>query len=419
MINSFLRVLIVRPYAGSSSSRLHVDRAFLLGSELHQFPNVNVTMLVSDISHPSGQKMTRKEQSDFRKVVPFIRFLPSISYSRSLGFRRLLSEVIYSLFLIPALIRSRPSCILVVEPLFFTGWVCLAYGALVKIKVFSDLWDLWPEAFPVNKVSALKFAFPWDIIFAPLLLSRYFRFLLYQRIYIVSNSYKQILPPSSISRAILFYHCIGNTAFEIVSNNSSRSTILAPAESGSENLLSPFKLCYVGTLGAGCALEEVIEAIKELNHFYPKQFELHVAGSLESFYRLFKEEHLPPNIKHSGFLSSFQLEDFYSRMHAILMPYKRFSPIALPVKFFDGLRYSKPFVSSLTLEVSSIIDAERIGINYHAGDVQSLVEAVVRVRDEYPSFLSSINNFSRSTDIFDAHDIYSSFASDVISSCAS
>jgi glycosyltransferase involved in cell wall biosynthesis len=323
------------------------------------------------------------------------------------------------LFLIPALIRSRPSCILVVEPLFFTGWVCLVYGALAKVKVFSDLWDLWPEAFPVDKVSALKFAFPWDIIFAPLLLSRYLRFLLYQRIYIVSNSYKQILPLSSASRTKLFYHCIGNTALDSVANVSFRSLVRAQTEPSFENLLSTFKLCYVGTLGGGCAMEEVIEAINELNRSYPEQFELHVAGSPVSFFRLFQDVYLPPNVKHSGFISSSQLEDFYSQTHAILMPYKRFSPIALPIKFFDGLRYSKPFISSLTLEVSSIIDAEHIGINYHAGDVQSLVEAIVRIRDEYSSFLSSIQKFSKCTDLFSPCDVYSSFASDIVSSCAS
>lgn len=408
-----IELAIVRPYAASSRV-LHTDRPFLLASALRDYYDVNVIILASDISHPDGTRLERKDQSIIKEIASFVKFISSIPYNNSIGFARLLSELIYSIKLVHRLFSIKPKALLVVEPLFFSGWICLLYGTCFRVKVFADLIDAWPEALTVKKVSPLKLAFPWNFIFLPLSVSRSARFLVYNRIYLVSNSYKALLPKCVFNRVKVFYWCLGSES-ELQINDFISSPSFPPSISQlPDSQLTPFTLGYAGSFGAGYAINDLMIGMSRLEILFPGQYALQIAGSQKGFSSLSERIEIPSNVSYKGFLHLKDMAEFYRQVHSICLPYKPFSAVSMPIKFFDGLRFEKPFVSSLSLEAMSIINENGIGVSYESGQLDSFIKAVLRLKSSYKSFEQAIRLFARSSDQFKSTIVYSAFASDLL-----
>ena len=408
-----IELAIVRPYAANSRV-LHTDRTFLLASALQDEYDASVIILASNISHPDGTRLARKDQSIIKEIAPFIKFLSSTPYNSSIGIARLLSEFVYSIRLIYGLLSSKPKALLVVEPLFFSGWICLLYGACFRVKVFADLIDAWPEALAVKKISPLKLAFPWNFIFFPLSISRSARFLFYNRIYLVSNSYKALLPKSVFKRVKVFYWCLGSELDLKVNNSISSPSILSSISQLPDRLLTPFTLGYAGSFGAGYAINDLMIGMSRLEILFPGQYVLHVAGSQKGFTSLSEAIKIPSNVSYKGFLNLKDMTEFYREVHSICLPYKPFSAVSMPIKFYDGLRFEKPFVSSLSLEAMSIINEHGIGVCYESSCSESFVKAVFQLRSSYRSFEQAIRLFARSSDLFNSSKVYSAFAADIL-----
>ncbi len=133
---------------------------------------------------------------------------------------------------------------------------------------------------------------------------------------------------------------------------------------------------FVGTFGSTYDLDTVIAAAKRLHFEGSEHVQFVLSGEGDSYLRLKEEAKSLSNVVFTGWLNRTQLAALASMSKVGLAAYAMGAPQSLPNKVFEYLAYGLPIVSSLPGECRALLENEKCGLSYSAGDADQLKETL-------------------------------------------
>jgi glycosyltransferase involved in cell wall biosynthesis len=348
-------ICVVRPYANLPSDGAGNDRYVNLSLELRA-RGIDARLLCSNFVHNRKTKRSMEQVLANRRALPFVVEFGSVGYTRNTSIRRVLYEVLFGIRALCWVVLNRPRTILVGEPLFFVGWLLVLYGMLCGARICADVIDLWPEADtrPLNGLGGAAVR----LLYRALKWSRTLRFRQYSSVSFVSRSYASVfrLPRESP----VFYW----------------GSNLLPERVVTKNRHITITIVYAGSFGDGYDIQTVLEAARLLAAHERPQFRFLIAGG-GTQEPLVRESARRGEVSYVGYIERQELIDLYTTADIGLLPYKANSIVAMPIKFFDYVNFGVFAISSLKLEVAEVIESNRIGLSYKAGDAQDLCDRIL------------------------------------------
>lgn len=159
-----------------------------------------------------------------------------------------------------------------------------------------------------------------------------------------------------------------------------------------------FVVTFLGQFGASYDLETVVEAARILNSKAHEGVQFVLAGHGDKSAKLREQAHGLPNVSFTGWLDHLGMIALLGMSSVGLAAYTAEALQSLPYKPFEYMAAGLPIVSSLRGEFKALLDGERIGVNYNAGDPASLAECV-RALSSQPEVLNQMGK--RSLELFE------------------
>ncbi|MEM4203348.1 MAG: glycosyltransferase family 4 protein [Candidatus Methanomethylicaceae archaeon] len=133
---------------------------------------------------------------------------------------------------------------------------------------------------------------------------------------------------------------------------------------------------FVGTFGAAYDLETVIKAARVLQEDDALNVQIVLAGDGDRMAKLREMVNGLENVVFTGWIDQIAISTLLHFSSVGLAAYCESALQSLPNKPFEYMAAGLPILSSLRGELESLIREERIGLQYQAGDVNSLVEQI-------------------------------------------
>ena len=176
--------------------------------------------------------------------------------------------------------------------------------------------------------------------------------------------------------------------------------------------IDPQKLIFffAGTFCDSYDLETVFKSAEIIRKNGYTNAHIIIAGEGKEQNRVQKICNHLENMTYVGWLDANELKQFLSLAHVGLAPYSANALMSLPNKPFEYMAASLPTLNSLKGELEKIINKKKIGLNYRAGDADSLSDAIMRICDDR-ELLKELGNNGRQlfNHKFNSEKIYSDF----------
>ena len=330
-----------------------------------------------------------------------IELVPTPSYTRNVGLRRLWFEWVFSRRLCRrARSLNGPDLVIAADPPQFSGAAGRLLAKHFGVPLVVDCLDLWPELFisvarpllrPFVRMGAL-----------PLFALRRRNLRAAELVIAVSDAYRRALAengPRPLPRAITIPIGVDVQA-------------LAPATPRRDS--GRMTVVYAGSLGEAYDLHTVIDAAAILRREgVPVGFVIAGHGPAERRLRDAIGRLGLTNAKLLGAVPVEDLPQVYANADIAIAPYIAGSTVALPVKLFDYMAAGLPVVTSLRGEAMAFVEGKGIGLAYVAGDAQSLARAVRLLISDAPR-RRSMSAAARAAALdFDVPKLYDRYAAAV------
>jgi glycosyltransferase involved in cell wall biosynthesis len=309
-----------------------------------------------------------------------------IPYKNNISIARLLNHFLLSLSLWRVLgnQNTKADVILVSYPTIWLSFVAIIYARLNNIKLIVDVRDKWPDIFLVHPSLYLVL---WPLF----LLKRYIFNNTNQLISISPDYYKWALSNKSIDNEYIL---------PLVQPN-----VIRVERKMLSN--SPIKLLFVGSLGTTYNLEMIL-TIHDTLIQKNIPFQIHICGDGP------RKEWLIENIvnrKHivmCGWLNKDELQLKFDEAHFGLMLYYSNAPQGWPNKLIEYMANGLPMINTLKGESWSLIDKEKLGINFEANNVIELVKWLIELKNNHHTYQNYIlrnyalhkHNFTEQSNLF-------------------
>jgi glycosyltransferase involved in cell wall biosynthesis len=282
--------------------------------------------------------------------------------------------------------QTPPDVAFVGYPPIETAWVMTNWLAKQRIPTMVDVKDAWPDV--------LLRAFPKTFRgVARVLLTPYFL--------MMRSIFKKASALSSISEPFLAWSLKAaqreNNRFDSVSILTSPNEEFPLKELENSRIFwdsmsvtdkSNLRCFYVGSLTETLNFDGVIFAAQNSDI----EFVIAGTGPTEKILRQATKE--LPNVIMPGWVSSAQAKVLADRSTFMLAPYANLEDfsIALPNKFLDAMKYSKPILTSIPGYAASFVEKKGIGIVYSNDDLSSLLETLKKFREDSKRISSMATN---------------------------
>jgi glycosyltransferase involved in cell wall biosynthesis len=320
-----------------------------------------VTWWTSNFSHITKQHRYFNPKIDNFRV----KLLPTPSYKKNVSLARLYNHYIYGRRFGAEAIKAqeRPDVILASIPPLESAAAAIKVGKKLNSKVVIDIQDLWPEVFL-------------------LLFPKHFKLLFYRLFQKANSIYKNADGLMGVSRkyierglmvcknskpAIVLHIGIDLSLFgkQITPDNF-------PINKEKEDIW----ITYIGTLGKTHDLDTVLEAA---SFFLDKpRVKFIIAGNGNEYFRLKKKASKKNiyNVIFTGMLGYCELVHLLNLSDAGLNAYISDAPQTFPNKIFDYFAAGLPVINSIQGELQILLREERAGLQYEAGNPESLAMAI-------------------------------------------
>ena len=142
-----------------------------------------------------------------------------------------------------------------------------------------------------------------------------------------------------------------------------------------------FVAVYVGQFGSCYDLETVVAAARLLEQASPHiHFLLAGTGDKESLLK--QRAHRLGNVTFTGWLDQAGIMPVLQIAQVGLAAYTDRATQSLPFKPFEYMAASLPIISSLSGELADLLAEERIGLQYQAGNAESLANAIQALAED-------------------------------------
>ena len=337
-----------------------------------------------------------------------IRLVPTREYEKNISLGRIRFELLYAARMHRAACRlTPPNLIIAVNPpqsaTFTAALLAHRFGAYLVVDVF----DLWPELFVLALPRRLRGIS--NIIFSPLYSLRRYSLRRAHAVMAVCGDYlaaakcaakMQEFPPADV--------------FFIGVDVGKMRAQRMPVEIREEFALRVGKkdgeiwAIYPGTLGNNYDIMTLLETSVHLaSRGIPASIIIAGEGPLRSAVEDFIGRNSGANLKYIGKLTPEELQRYYEVCDIGLSPYLGESTVAMPTKVYDFLAAGLPVINSLPGELERLIATKEFGVQYTAGDSESLFNAIASLAHD-PIRLKTLgrNSFAAAT-VFDKTAQYS------------
>ncbi|NLB54801.1 MAG: glycosyltransferase family 4 protein [Lentisphaerae bacterium] len=290
-----------------------------------------------------------------------IQLMHGRKYKKHVSFARLLSHhSVAREFKKQAVLEPNPDVVICALPNLQIAEAVVNYGKATGVPVIIDVQDPWPDVY-LNAV--------------PTFMRPIFKWLIYSEFRRASRICKGATALVGISNSYLDW-ALKNAGR--VANKYDFVAVLGyqrcPVGSGenksdySDKLLAVF----AGGFGVSYDLKSLVDCAGLLHSEKCESIHIVLAGFAEKESELKKRAGSFPNIEFAGRLSSKELRELYEKADVGLCAYNTNATQSLPYKPFEYMAAGLPLLSSLSGELAEMIDKERIGLQYTAGDAVSL-----------------------------------------------
>jgi glycosyltransferase involved in cell wall biosynthesis len=378
-----------RPYRASLLANALADRGHC------------VTWWTSDFDHTKKQSRFGGDHVLRPRTGLTIHFLEGPGYSRNISLARLRHNAVVARRLAGMWKLQPPDLdlLFVSIPLHEMATVALAFAKSAGIPVVLDIRDPWPDVY-------LSILHPRIRPLGRVLLAREY-----------GRAARNLSDATAIVAVSETYLRWGLTlaqrgaridkVFPIgyPDRSLNQREVSTPSESQPDRVIA-----FAGTFGKGYDLETVIQAAKDLAASR-SDVRWVLAGDGDNRGALSRLANGHPQVELVGWLNQGDLATLLARSALGLVAYSRNATQSLPNKVFEYLCAGLPVVSSLKGECAALIEHYNVGLNYRAGDPDSLREAISWLLNN-PAALAEMSHNARQLfeDRYSASRIYSDLA---------
>lgn len=338
-----------------------------------------------------------------------IRMLKGISYSRNVSLRRYLDQkMVARKFRTASRSVPPPDVILASMPTYELAHEAVTYAKARDIPVIVDVRDLWPD----------------------IILDRFGGWKKTLVSYFLRGDFRKVRDLLSAANALtamsdgvlnwaLNYADRDRSEWDRVYHHAYESSRHHEPEKGAEaksdylNELKGKKLCtFMGTHGLSYELMLVMD-VAERFHSEHGYNDVHfiIAGLGENTAMLKDRAKSLSNVTFPGWLKADEISKLLRESYLGIVPCKSVRD-AYPNKAIEYLSAGLPIVSSIEGELAALIDKERLGFNYSAGNAEGLYQEVKRLVDN----VDARDDMSRAAmavfeQKFDARRVYGEYVS--------
>lgn len=347
-----------------------------------------VVLWSSDFDHFSKKHRTGKTSTMQISQNLELRLISSRGYKSHVGLSRLFDHAQLAFNLRKEFKNQNPPDVAFIGyPPIETAWVMNNWLTKRNIPTMVDVKDAWPDV--------LLRAFPkFYQKMARVFLTPYFL--------MMKSTFRKTSALSSISEPFLSWSLKG--AKRNLHQFDNVSILTSPKEDFTQKELDEsrffwdsnlvarsdvIRCFYVGSLTETLNFDGIVHAARN------SDFEFVIAGTGPSEKTLRQATMDLPNVKMPGWVSSAQAKELAERSTFMLAPYANLEDfsIALPNKFLDAMKYSKPILTSIPGYAAIFVEKNEIGIVYSNENLSSLLE-ILKNLGEHPERISSMETNS-------------------------
>lgn len=310
-----------------------------------------------------------------------IRLVPTVSYKGNVSFGRLAYEGIYSWNAFRrALWEEPPDCIVGVDPSQIVGHMCVRLAGRLGVPLILDIFDRWPELFVLAFPRSLRWSAP--VVLAPFYWLRKYNLRHADGITALCDTYmdvsKTVVLGLEAERVLTVFNGIDVAAFRASLPFGPERKALA-----SERGKKPGEVwaVYAGTLGNNYDIQTLLRAASRLQELGNDSIRIWISGEgpLRSSIEECIGKNQLRNLNYMGRLTYLDLIMFYGLCDIGLSLYSSDSNVGMPDKAYDYMAAGLPIINSLQGEFEGLLRERGAGINYRAGETESLVDSLLRL----------------------------------------
>jgi glycosyltransferase involved in cell wall biosynthesis len=273
-------------------------------------------------------------------------------------------------------------------------------------RLIIDVRDIWPELFVLAIPPALRMLAP--IPFYPFYALRRYAFRNADAVTAVTETYLNValedaphLMRNGRSQIIYFGADVADLREMMEQSDADNQIQRQPGEVWA---------IYAGTLGNNYDIDSMLQAAVLLGQ-RTCNCKIIIAGDgpLRQHIVDFIQQHELTNVSYVGSLPFSDLCKYYAVSDIGLSPYRSTSTVVMPAKVYDYLAAGLPVVNSLPGELENFLRENQIGIQYVAGNAESLANALEELAADADKRRTMSQNSYNAALVFDRQTQYLKF----------
>ncbi len=373
MVTKRKKIWLVNPY-GPIPSEAWRDYSFSIFGKYLSNQGFEVTWWTSNFSHHF-----KNFRSDNFEVISVnenfkIKLVPTTSYKKNIGVGRIIRDWVFSFKTYELGKKENPPDLILYSesPLSF-GYAGPALAKYHNCKLVYDQMDLWPElivdSFPRRFRKFINF-FLWPV------------FKKRKKIFESLDGIISLAEPY-LKEAFEVSPSLKNKPSEIIYNGIDLEEfrrLMKP----SQNFKIPFSMekkvnvIFAGSLGPSYDVRNILKVAQTIEKSHP-EIQFIIAGDGPEKEKILEEEIKLKNLTYLGKLKPKDLCVVFNYCDIGLAAYSPSSNVQMPDKFYDYTSAGLAIVCSLKGEVLKKIIDGNAGIEYQAGEHDSLKDAILKI----------------------------------------
>jgi len=339
-----------------------------------------------------------------------IRIVPTLGYQKHIGLSRIRFEILYAWKMYHRAKReSPPDCIIAADPPQTTGFLAVRLSKRFRVPVVLDVLDLWPEIFVLAFPRLLKPLVP--IICYPIYILRRYNLRRADAVTSSCDTNLEVVKKEAhhLQKASTIFIGIDVIAFRALIREIGNLSPAIMQKTGIKDSGEVWAV-YAGTLGNNYDIHTLLQVADHLKR-RKSRIRILIAGEgpLRKLVTDFIETQRLTNLVYLGKLGPEELIQLYQLCDIGLCTYGPDSTVGMPVKAYDFMAAGLPIVNSLRGELEKFLRENQIGIQYVAGDANSLATAIEELASDPDKRRAMAENSYKAAMMFDKKTQYPKF----------
>ncbi|MDV3752648.1 glycosyltransferase family 4 protein [Elizabethkingia anophelis] len=377
-----MNIILINPYGPIPipEEKWREYRFTIIGNYLSSLGH-NVIWYTSSFSHHF-----KKQRSAGWKDISIndnfkIRLVPTPGYDKNISFGRFFRDLIFSYKVYNFHFDEKPDLIFYSESPLSFGYAGYKLARKLSVPVIYDQMDLWPELI-INSFPKKMRKF-FNICFYPVFRNRKKVYSDLDGFMSLAQPYMDIpmniVPSLKNKPNVVIYNGIDVSEFR--ENNNPDPELLKKLPLKKEGELW---YTFAGTLGPSYDILNLLNVAKKVINNKNNSIKFLIAGDgpLKKEVQEFIAENGSETVLYLGKLKPESLSFLYSKSDVGLSIYTEISNVEMPDKFYDYTAAGLPVINSLKGEVGSIVEKERVGLNYIPDNTDSLFNSIIKLHND-------------------------------------